>query len=233
MTSKSRTLVVGDIHGAHGQLQALLRQDALFKERVPVFVGDYVDVGIQSRETVQALIELKVSNRSAVFLKGNHDLGFMRYMRSGQLGAYACMGGISTIRSYCGVIHGDVHRATLRSVPASHREFFESLDDYFETTEYLISHAGYSPAAPDDRSTAAMVLGTHQDLFRGDLPLKKLCVSGHYSQRTQRPLIRRGYLCVDTGCGLAAGPLTAVCLPELLVTQVWPSLFVETFQLAF
>ena len=97
---------------------------------------------------------------------------------------YARIGGIATIKIYCGEIYGDVRAALDRALPLSHRQFLDSLETFMETAEHLFSHAGYSPSAPLDRSRDAMVLRSHQDLFTTQPTLNKICVCGHYFQQT-------------------------------------------------
>jgi serine/threonine protein phosphatase 1 len=219
-----RFIVVGDIHGSLSQLTALLELQDAFRNRPTVFLGDYVDVGMQSMGVIDLLLRFRASHHDTVFLKGNHDIALMEYLRTGDFGVYAVNGGIPTIRSYCGVVHGDVHASMISSVPAVHIEFLAGLENYVETPEYLFSHSGYDPAAPDVRSFEGMVLESHQTLFQGELTLPKLAVCGHYFQNTHRPFVSDRFICLDTGCGILNGPLTAMLLPERRFVQVWPDL---------
>ena len=50
---------------------------------------------------------------------------------------------------------------------------------------------------------------------------------GHYFQQTRRPHISDGIICLDTGCGILNGPLTAALLPERQLIQVSTDLRVE------
>lgn len=222
-----RFVVVGDIHGSLPQLTALLELKDEFRGRRAVFLGDYVDVGIQSKGVIDLLLRFRSFHQNAVFLKGNHDVGLLEYLRAANFGTYAENGGIPTIRSYCGEVHGDVHARMLEAVPTSHREFLATLQDYFETQEYLFSHSGYDPTAPSVRSLESMVLENHQGLFQGERTLPKVAICGHYFQNTFRPFLADLFICLDTGCGILSGPLTAMLLPERRIVQVWPDLTVS------
>lgn len=219
MTQKSY-LAFGDIHGCADQLQMLLARPDLYENRTAVFLGDYVDVGPSSRRVVDQLIQFQRAVRDAVFLKGNHDSALIRYLASGNFADYAAIGGIATIHDYCGDVKGDVRAALESALPSSHRDFFANLRSHLETETHLFSHCGYSPKAPRDRSEAAMVEQSHQDLFLNGPTLGKLAVCGHYFQRTLRPFLSPRVICLDTGCGILNGPLTAIQLPEAHIIQV-------------
>ncbi|MGD0814878.1 MAG: hypothetical protein ABSA83_14835 [Verrucomicrobiota bacterium] len=155
-------------------------------------------------------------------------MALQTYVESGDFAAYAQLGGIATIRSYCGKVYGDVHAALVKCIPSAHHEFLADLAPYLETDEYLFSHAGYSPAEPLDRSVSSMVLHSHQTLFMGETPLPKVAVCGHYFQRTHLPIMADHIICLDTGCGILGGPLTAAFLPERCLWQVSPQLGLES-----
>jgi len=185
-----------------------------------VFLGDFVDVGQDSPGVIDLLLAFRAKRPETVFLQGNHDVGLLTYLRSGDFAAYAEAGGIATIRAYCGEVHGDVRAALERELPQTHCGFLRDLTPYFETKDYLFSHCGYSPESPLDRSVETMVLQSHQRLFENSVPLGKLAVCGHYFQRTRRPFISERVICLDTGCGILGGPLSAVLLPDFRIVQV-------------
>lgn len=217
-----RSVAVGDIHGSANQLARLLDVPDLFAGRLPVFLGDYVDVGDDSRQVVDSLLAFRAQHPDVVFLKGNHDIGLMDYLSGGSFADYASAGGINTIRSYCGRVYGDVRLALRQAVPPEHLEFFSGLRDFFETSDYLFSHAGYASGAPLDRSVTNMVRAAHLELFSEAPTLSKVAVCGHYFQRSFKPFLGDRVICLDTGCGLLDGPLTAMTLPERVSVQVWP-----------
>ena len=220
-------LVVGDVHGCSHQLKALLDREKLHRDREVVFLGDFVDVGPDSRGVIDLLLEFGSGRADAVFLQGNHDYGLVSYLRSGDFATLAQAGGIATVRSYCGGVKGDVRAALARALPDAHLNFLQGLRPFFETESYLFSHCGYAPESPLDRSPEAMVLRSHQGLFERKPPLPKLAVCGHYFQRTHEPFISERVICLDTGCGVLEGPLSALLLPEVQVVQISTDLTVS------
>jgi serine/threonine protein phosphatase 1 len=220
--------VVGDIHGCANQLEVLLSNPELYRNRQIIFLGDYIDVGPDSKRVIDMLLKLSGLHVRMVALEGNHEAALKSFLDGGDFASYAQIGGIATLKTYCGEIYGDVLSALDRALPSSHRQFLSSLKTFVETSEYLFSHAGYSPSVPFDRSRDTMVLRSHQDLFTSRPTLNKTCVCGHYFQQTRRPHISQGVICLDTGCGILNGPLTAALLPEKQLIQVSEDLRVES-----
>ena len=101
-----RIYAVGDIHGRLDLLNELLsRIDADIALRpigkvLYVFLGDYIDRGSSSRETIDRLIEHGEKNE-AVFLKGNHELIAIRCLSDRKLfDKWMRLGGLETLISY-------------------------------------------------------------------------------------------------------------------------------------
>jgi len=215
-----RYFIVGDIHGCSDQLRVLIEHRNLYQGRQVVFLGDYVDVGTDSRSVIDQLIQFRQRYGNSILLEGNHESALKSFLRTGDFVSYAAIGGLATLRAYSGKVFGDVRKGFERAFPIEHRNFLNSLETYLETKQYLFSHAGYSPSAPLDRSRESMVLRSHQDLFTKPPTLNKLCVCGHYFQKTLMAYLSDRVICLDTGCGILDGPLTAALLPERALVQV-------------
>ena len=205
--------IVGDVHGDVMALQRMLsRLEGL---RHPVlFVGDYIDGADRSDAVLDELCERKAADPVRwQFLAGNHDLALLEYLRGGDFAAFARLGGVSTLRSYLSDVQGDVRAAFQSRFPGRHRRFLETLAPYHEEDGLFVSHTGFAPDRPTGRSFDALTrFGGHR-VFDSVGP-QELVVCGHYLQRCGKPYVSEHFICIDTGCGIAGGPLTAVLLPE-------------------
>jgi serine/threonine protein phosphatase 1 len=208
---------IGDIHADSVRLSALLGK---LGTRRLVFLGDYIDRGPDSRGVIEVLLEITNSKWNPIFLLGNHEIGLLAFL-SGRLSflEYAWMGGLSTIRNYIGKANEDVRSELAAAMPRSHFEFLSSCEPFFETDQFVASHAGINPARPESRELADIVLGRHPSLFHNDAGLSKLVICGHYLQTTQTPFVGNGVICLNTGCGTTEGPLTALLYPEMSFLQ--------------
>ena len=213
-----RLAFIGDIHADSVRLSGLLKK---LDSRRLVFLGDYVDHGPNARQVVEILLQITNREPSPLFLSGNHEIGLLAFL-SGRLSflEYAWMGGLSTIRSYIGKAKENVRGELVSAMPRPHREFLSNCKPFFETDQFVASHAGINPAFPESRKLAEIVLGRHPSLFHDDVRLNKLVICGHYLQTTQTPLASNRVICLNTGCGTIAGPVTALLYPEMTFLQV-------------
>ena len=166
---------VGDIHGRVdllSELHRLIAEDASHltpgTEKLVVYVGDYVDRGMESRQVVDLLLDLPLPGFTAVHLLGNHDAWLLSFLVDAQIGpTWLRYGGDATLHSY-GVSVGlqrddagiyDKLQADLRErVPRRHVDFLQSLELSYETGDFLFVHAGVRPTLPLDRQTAEDLL---------------------------------------------------------------------------
>jgi len=214
-----RVAFIGDIHADAVRLAGLLAKLACRNRRL-IFLGDYIDHGPNSHEVVEILLETANRQPNSVFLSGNHEIGLLAFL-SGKLSflEYAWMGGLPTIRSYLGKASRDVRSELAMAIPRPHFEFLSNCKPFFETLDFVASHAGVNPAYPESRELAEVVLGRHPSLFQDDLVLGKLVVCGHYLQNTQTPFVGRSVICLNTGCGTIGGHATALLYPEMTFLQ--------------
>lgn len=209
-----KIFAVGDIHGCFEKLEALMKRLPFDPGKdVVVFLGDYINRGLESRQVIELLLDLRKKAPYAVFLLGNHEHDLLEYARTGDpehLRTMRPMGVEATLKSY-----GDHPVRAMRDLsflPAEHRDFLEGLLPYYRLERYLFTHAGIIPG--EDLATCTLDrLLTVRDTFlncRG--PLDATVVFGHTPFET--PFITTDKIGIDTGA-VYGNLLTAVELPRL------------------
>jgi len=166
---------IGDIHGYLASLAALMRQvlhDAGGTDTF-IFLGDYIDRGDHSFEVIEYLMAFS-RRYSAVFLKGNHEDMFMKYLNGeDRMGIYLLNGGAATVRSY----NKNVGSMKL---PPSHDAFFRGLRLYFEGDDFIAVHGGLDPSVADMASQKERyILWIRDRFFRADKRWGKTVIFGH------------------------------------------------------
>lgn len=73
LSSWDKIHVIGDIHGCYSALKEYMDSNGGFKEdEFYIFLGDYIDRGIENAETMKYLCELS-KHKNTIFLEGNHE----------------------------------------------------------------------------------------------------------------------------------------------------------------
>jgi serine/threonine protein phosphatase 1 len=151
-----RIYAVGDIHGRVDLLDKLLaRIDTDIALRtttrpVCVFLGDYIDRGSSSRETIDRLIEHGETHES-IFLKGNHELMAIKCLTDPNLfDGWMRLGGLETLESYGVAFKSlanarqivELQAAFHMALPQAHFRFFRCLKSSFACGDFFFAHAG-------------------------------------------------------------------------------------------
>ena len=127
-----RTLVLGDVHGAHKALVQVLERCG-FKPKVDriVFVGDVADGWPDTRECIDELLRIP----NLVHLLGNHDEWFAEWARGGHPGEiWLSQGGQNTVDSYGG------HRT---NIPPPHLQYLHRAKAWHEEGGRIYVHGGW------------------------------------------------------------------------------------------
>ncbi|MGE0153715.1 MAG: metallophosphoesterase [Reyranellaceae bacterium] len=222
-----RVYCVGDIHGRADLLQALhrgIRADAAqnragIARNVVVYVGDYVDRGMQSREVIDHLLGDPLPEFEKVYLKGNHDDSLLQFLRDPEFGPlWFSYGGDATVLSY-GVRMSpskigrerfeDMRRQLEANLPPSHLEFLQSLRLVWECGDYLFVHAGFRPGVALQQQKPEDMMWIREEFLESRHDFGKLVVHGH--SVTDAPELRPNRIGIDTGA-YASDTLTCLIL---------------------
>jgi serine/threonine protein phosphatase 1 len=209
--ASGRLIAVGDVHGCIHALDAVLDAIAPARNDELVFLGDMVDHGRNSKEVLDRILELQRQCR-VVLIQGNHEELMLRARESEQDFSYwQNCGGATTLSSYN-------FPGRLTDVPDSHWELMQSCRPYYETDQFIFSHANYLPEAPMSEQPPyelrwALFEPTEQRPHSSGKPV----LVGHTEQREGEVLDLGFAACIDTACW-RYGWLTAI---EPSTGDVW------------
>lgn len=221
--SGQRVYAIGDVHGRLDLLLPLLahvRDDIGARAQADnhvVLLGDLVDRGPYSAETVEYAISGLPGFATFHVLMGNHEEAMMRAMdpledRSQNL--WLKFGGYETLASYgvpVATLGDELPTVdTLRQyIPERHRLFLDNLPDAIRFGDYVFVHAGVRPGvALEEQDPTDMRWIRHDFLeYRGDHGA--FIVHGH--SISTEPDIQPNRMGIDTGA-YRSGTLTALGL---------------------
>lgn len=221
-----RIYAVGDIHGRHDLLELLLRhieQDAGAAgnglRNVLIFLGDYVDRGLQSMQVLDHLTSGTLPGFETVYLKGNHEAAMLEFLRDAKFGrTWKYYGGLETLHSY-GVTeltlsddptdfeHARDHFE--RVLPERHKRFLQSLSISAQLGDYFFVHAGVRPGVSLSRQLEEDMLWIRDEFLDSRASFGKVIVHGHTPREEAN--FRMNRIGIDTGAYMT-GVLTALVL---------------------
>jgi serine/threonine protein phosphatase 1 len=221
----TRIYAIGDIHGRDdllGELLARVEEDA--RQAGParnflIYLGDYVDRGLQSRQVLERLTGGAPRGFEAVHLKGNHEAAMLDFLRDAQTGrSWKYYGGLETLHSY-GVqdlalsdnAEGfeEARGAFERALPETHRRFLEALPLSVEFGDYYFAHAGVRPGVALARQVEEDLLWIRDDFLESRASFGKIVVHGHTPR--EEAVFRPNRIGIDTGAYMT-GVLTCLVL---------------------
>lgn len=227
MPSGKRVYAVGDVHGRHDllvQLADLIQADLQRSngsdlEPETIFLGDYIDRGIESRLVVERLARGHFPTPVRCLL-GNHEMMMLSFLESADAGdLWLLNGGLETLFSY-GVdaqrmpsnIRLETARAALIAVlPAHHQRFLQTLQVSIDLGDYFFCHAGVRPGVPLAKQRLDDLIWIREPFLSGEASFGKRIVHGHTP--VMEPEVRANRINIDTGAYLT-NRLTCAVLEE-------------------
>ena len=218
-----RIYAVGDIHGRADLLEDLARQIEVDLAIAPapkalaIFLGDYIDRGLQSAEVVDRLSRGHFPTQ-LIALRGNHEQILLDALVDETVfGSWRQFGGLELLASY-GVDISDVIRGKgykqaraelVAKLPARHRAFFESLPTSYSLGDYFFCHAGVRPGVSLSAQRDKDLMWIRQEFLDVKDFFGKVVVHGHAA--TDKPQLLANRINIDTGA-YATGNLTCLVL---------------------
>lgn len=209
-----RVYAIGDIHGRIDllrQLEQRIVDDAAARTELCanllVYLGDYVDRGLDSRQVLEHLSAAPPEGFDRVLLLGNHDQWFRSFIEGEPVGeSWLRFGGDATLLSYGVPLAFDqpeesrlitAQVALAGKVPAGHRALLQSLDLMLAMGDYLFVHAGIRPGVPLDKQAEHDVIWIREPFLSWGGDCGKVVVHGHTVEDV--PMVRRNRIGIDTG----------------------------------
>lgn len=216
--------VIGDIHGMLYSLVNIINKiKSIDNNPYFIFVGDYCDRGLYSKNVVDYLLTL--NPLQCTFLLGNHDDVFNYFIGNN---FYTIMnemtnrsiyewwvqyGFLETLNSY-GI--KDINLPI--PMPSDHKEFYANLKLFWENDKYFVMHGYLNPNQEIGRFGISNILNSrssiHESLwgrFDSYTTPKKWGKIGIFGHTPGPAIFTNNIVNVDTGCFMG-GPLTAFCL---------------------
>jgi len=220
-----RIYAIGDIHGRADllcQMHNAIAEHAAAADPADnhiVYLGDYIDRGLQVKEVIDILATAPPEEFTPVFLKGNHEEMLLEFLNgAGILEDWLAVGGRATLMSYGVMVTGQTHdpiRAEqirlefLDALPRNHHEFLSALQVSFRAGDYLFVHAGIRPGVPLENQYPGDLTSIREPFLSNRKNLDVRVIHGH--NITSRPEILPWRIGVDTGA-YATGRLSCVMI---------------------
>ena len=226
-----RVYVVGDVHGRLdllNELLLLIEADAADHkaEKVQyVFLGDYIDRGTWSRQTIDRLIE-HAAQRECVFLKGNHEsIALNSLSDPAMIEQWLRLGGAETLLSYNVapelLLNGKqavaIQSAFHSALPQTHFRFFRNLRNSFSCGDFFFAHAGVKPGVDLDQQKESDLIWIRGEFLSSTDDFGKIVVHGHTPSLDIE--VRPNRINIDTGA-FATGRLSCLVIQDQTLSAI-------------
>lgn len=232
-TDGHRIYAIGDIHGCIDELehtQANIRRDLQNRPHqnpVTIYLGDYIDRGLDSRGVIDNLIAEAAAPHHTHMLLGNHDEMLLTYRKDPSIPIrpngpkvnkihwlHQLGGGVETLRSYGvdGATDKDPYatqRAFIDTLPDAHLRFFNNLELTVRIGSYLFVHAGINPDADFEAQTLDDLIWIREPFLSSTKDFGFTVIHGHTPVQEVENCGNR--IAIDTGA-VFNGLLTCLVL---------------------
>lgn len=194
--------IISDIHGCLKTLKKLLTQIIPHQTNdTYYFLGDYINKGPKSVETINYLMEFNAQHH-CIFLKGNHDQLLIDIYYDVQINNNKLAQVESCYKSL------NIRHA--KQIPIEYVEFFSAMKYYEELENCLLVHAGFNFDLDNIFEDNYAMLNTKLNKYNGVKANGKTIFHGHVPV----PLLQLAHdlknknatISIDTGCVYRKNP---------------------------
>lgn len=219
-----RLYCIGDIHGRNDLLLEIhekIKQDVVgFSGRVViVYVGDFIDRGMFSREVIEILKDNPFPDFDCIYLRGNHEQTLLDFLQEASVASsWLSYGGQATLVSYGVVVNKiltrreefiEIQKSLRDKIPQSHLGFISKTRLSYEIGSYLFVHAGINPKYSLARQQPEDLMWIRDEFVRSNKNHEKIIVHG--LTVTEEPELLPNRIGIDTGA-YASGRLSCLVL---------------------
>lgn len=228
--NEDRTFAIGDVHGCYDELKRLIGAIKPTPNDTLIFLGDYIDRGIDSSAVLDFIIELS-SHCNVIALKGNHESmmqsAFLERdedIRDKWAFNWLRNGAHETLQSYGLGLDCFDDKELLPIKVKEHLNFINSMPTYHITDTHIFVHATPRPNIDIDKQDEMDLLwrreGRTEQQLGYDHISGKTVISGHTAQANGKPKsLSDNNIIIDSGC-FHTGWLTALDVNADVFTQV-------------
>ncbi|NQU32993.1 MAG: serine/threonine protein phosphatase [Bacteroidetes bacterium] len=194
----NRLFAIGDIHGCFDSLKELVEHKIkLQKNDKLILLGDYIDRGEKSKETIDFIIQLQEKGYDIVTLLGNHEAMLLdAYVNKDHIFKWIQNGGSETLKSF--------KINSLNDIESKYFKFFKELIYYYSFGDFLFVHAGFNDKSVNPFEDRYSMLWNCQEFYTNPLLINKTIVHGHclisVSKCKDRIAAKLNTINIDTGC---------------------------------
>lgn len=160
--------IIGDVHGHSNDLKQLLAAlgyttaNGYFQhpERKVLFVGDYIDRGVNVIEVLD-IVKKMVDNNQAIALMGNHEYNAICYNTTSSKGDYLRPHNKKNFNQHAVTMAAFMQEAELYTM---YIEWFKTLPLFFENDYFRVVHACW-----DDKAIEVLTNKLHNNCLTDDL----------------------------------------------------------------
>jgi serine/threonine protein phosphatase 1 len=229
---------IGDIHGSLKPLTSLHKKILSnnkfnIKDDLLIYLGDYIDRGLNSKQVIDQIIKLKKNQIKSILLMGNHEEMMIDFLfnKNNNIKDWLNFGADQTFKSYDieivefikdgfeEEVIDKLRDSLLKKMSNDHIDFFKNLELSFSNEKYLFVHAGIDPKKKlIDQNKKDYLWSRSNDFFHKDFKAEKIIVHGHTPEQN---IINNPYrINLDTGCYFS-GKLSCVCLSDFNDSRIF------------
>jgi serine/threonine protein phosphatase 1 len=204
--------VVGDIHGCYLTFRKLLEDKINFSKEDTVFLlGDMIDRGPRTKETLDYIMDLQQQGYVVLPIKGNHEERLLR-LYYGKQGVFEFLRFIKKRKHYLWIRCGGKYTLesfqveSFRDIPYQYIQWMKELPYYQIVDNFIIVHAGLDFSSKTPFKDIGKMLTCEKMSIKPELIDHKIIIHGHValSRMTIDQLFRKREqshcICLDNGC---------------------------------